>query len=272
MGVPAGLRSLIERSLAKLPEERPVDGAQFVHALEQITIDPLSRSVGSPGPPVPPADRHVDVDATAVFHYPETTIDRLATAEHLATGTASATSSGSDQPLITDGWIRQQRRRRRVAGWGAALAVSACVLGLIALNGGADPDLSNTASGASDATVTTSQPSSAAADLVGVDPAAYLGHTEADALALLTAAGLTAVVKTAPSTVDLAGVVIDVQPSGSIAPGSTVTITLGDGTIADGATATITEPVTDGPGTGADNGQGKDKAKGRGNGNGKDRD
>jgi serine/threonine-protein kinase len=270
MGVPAGLRSLIEQSLSKLPEERPLDGAEFAHALEQITLDPVSRSFWSPGPPVPPPNRHDDVDATAVFHYPETTIGRSATSEHLAIGTASGAPWVSHPPLITDGWIRQQRRRRRLAGWGAALAASACVLGLIALNGGAEPDLSNTASGASDATATTSQLSSPGDDLVGVDPAEYLGQTEADARALLTAAGLTAVVTTAPSTVDLAGVVIDVQPNGSIARGSIVTITLGDGAIADATTATITEPATDGPGTGADNGQGKDKAKGRGN--GKDRD
>lgn len=259
VGVPAGLRSIIEQSLAKLPERRPVDGAQFARALQQITIEPRSPSVGAPAPLSPVPNRHADVDPTAVLQYPETTIDRLATAEHAATETASAVPSVSDQQLITEGWIRQQRRRRRVAGWGAALVVGACSLGLIALIGGADPESSDTASGASDPTVT-SPPSSPAADLVAVDPAAYLGLTEADARALLAAAGLAAVVKTSPSTVDLAGVVIDVQPNGLIASTSAVTITLGDGTIADGTIV----PVTDDPGTGGGNGQGKDKAKDKG--------
>jgi serine/threonine protein kinase len=259
IGVPPGLRSLIEQSLAKRPEGRPVDGAQFADALQQVTIDPISPPIGPPDPRAPQPNRHADVDSTAVYQFPETTIDRLAPEEHGATEIVPAASSVSDQPLITDGWIRQQRRRRRVAGWGAALAVSACLLGLLAWSAGADSDRSDTVSGASDATVTTSAPPSPAADLVGVDPAAYLGRTEADARALLTAAGLTAAVETAPSTVDRAGIVIDVQPNGPVAPGSIVTITLGDGTI-----VAATDPVTDNPGTGGGGGRGPDKDNGKG--------
>jgi serine/threonine-protein kinase len=260
--VPAGLRSLIERSLAKLPERRPVDGAEFARALQQLTIDPTPPFVGSPAPMSSRPSRPAAVDPTAVFDHPETTIGGLAPAEHAATEPV-VRSSASDHPLITGGWIRQRRRRRRVAGWGAALAVGAVALGLVALIGGADLEPSDTASGVSEPMVTTSPPSGPAADLVTVDPAAYLGRTEADALALLTAAGLTAVVETAPSTVDLAGVVIDVEPNGAIAPGSIVTLTLGDGTL-----VPTTDVVSDDPGAGGDNGQGrgtgKDKDKDRG--------
>ena len=68
---------------------------------------------------------------------------------------------------------------------------------------------------------------------------------------------MTVVTRTAPSTVDLAGLVIDVQPLGPVAPGSDVTITLGDGTI-----AAVTDPPADDPGNG--NGNGKEKNKGKG--------
>ena len=94
-----------------------------------------------------------------------------------------------------------------------------------------------------------------------IDPATYLGLTEADARAALSAAGLTAVTTTGASTADLTGLVIDVQPSGPIAAGSNVTIVLGDGTV-----APAPEPS---PAEGDGNGNGE-KDKGKDNGKGKD--
>ena len=69
-------------------------------------------------------------------------------------------------------------------------------------------------------------------------------------------AGLSAVTITAPSTPDLAGVVIDLQPTGPVAPGSTVTITVGDGTA-----APVTDPPADASGGGGGHGNGKGKGK-----------
>ena len=134
--------------------------------------------------------------------------------------------------------------------------MAACLLALIVFSG-ADRDPSTVAS---EPTVTTPPPPAVAA-VVTIDPAAYLGRTEAEARAALTAAGLTVVTSTAASTADLANLVIDVQPTGPIAPGSSVTITLGDGTI-----ATDADPVANDPGSGQDNGNGKDKANGKGKG------
>jgi hypothetical protein len=83
--------------------------------------------------------------------------------------------------------------------------------------------------------------------------------------ATLGAAGLTALTTIGPSSADLAGLVIDVQPNGPVAPGSNVTLTLGDGTI-----AAVTDPPASDPGTGQ--GNGNDKGNGKGNGKGKNHD
>ncbi len=265
MHVPAELRSLIEQSLAKLPDERPGDGARFAGALQRVTIDPTLPIVASTtrfDPTSRPPTQNVGVDPTAVFHHPVTTVERLTTAEDAGAETASPVRSPSEEPLIVGGLVHQQRRRRRAAAWGAAMAVAVCLLVLMALSGGSD-DGATIASGASDPPVTTSAPPAAAVNFVTVEPSTYLGHTEADARAALTAAGLTVVTKTAPSTGDLTGLVIDVQPNGPVAPGSTVTITLGDGTMAPATDPVTDDPVTHDPGTGRGNGYGKDKNKGR---------
>ncbi len=258
--VPAELRSLITQSLAKQPEQRPLDGERFASALQRITVDPTPPTVGSttaisPAPPRPP-NRSSGMQATAVFHHPATEIDRSSTADDAGTSTATAVSSLSDEPLLADGWVQQQRRRRRVAAWGAGLAIAACLLGLIVFNGSADRDPSTVAA---DTTVTTAAPPAAAANVVTIDSAAYVGRPEADVQAALTASGLTAVAKPGPSTADLAGLVIDVQPIGPVAPGSTVTITVGDGTV-----ASATDPAAVDPGAGQGNGKGKGKSKGKG--------
>ena len=262
--VPADLRSLIEQSLAKSPEQRPSDGAAFAAALRQITADPTWATWSTTmtdRPSTRRPDRNTGVPPTAVFPNPATTIERTSTIERPANtddpavAIAAAMSLPTDGPVLTEGWVGQHRFRRRLAAWGAALAVAVCLLVLIAINGGADRDPSTIASGASDPTVTTTVPPAAAA--VTIDSAAYLGHTEAEARAALTAVGMNMVTRTAPSTVDLAGLVIDVQPLGPVAPGSDVTITLGDGTI-----AAVADPPADESGNG--NGNGKEKNKGKG--------
>ena len=257
--VPAELRSLIEQSLAKQPEQRPRDGERFASALQRIAIDPTPPAVRSttinPAPPSPP-ERSSGMQATAVFHHPPTAIERSSTADEAGTAIAPAVPSLSDEPLLAQGWVQQQRRRRRVAAWGAALAVAACLLGLILFNGSADRDPLTVAA---DTTVTTPAPPAAAAtSVVTIDPAAYIGRPEADVRAALTASGVTAVTRPGPSTADLAGLVIDVQPSGPVAPGSDVTIIVGDG-----AVATATNPAAVDPGAGHGNGKGKDKPKGK---------
>ncbi len=51
--VPAGLRSLIAQSLAKLPEQRPSDGAAFASALHHAAVGPTFAPVA----PTPPSRR-----------------------------------------------------------------------------------------------------------------------------------------------------------------------------------------------------------------------
>ncbi len=267
--VPAELRSLITKSLAMLPADRPSDGPAFASALQRITIDPTPPTVRSTwirlSPPPQPI-RSTEVQGIPAFEHPTTAIRGPSNADGAATESGGAVwplvRPLSYEPLLAEGWVRQQRRRRRLAAWGAALAFAACLLILLAFNGGADRNPSSVVSGA---TVTTSAPTTTAATAVTIDPAAYLGRTEADARAALTAAGLTALITTAPSTADFAGLVIDVQPNGPIALGSNVTITLGDGT-----TPAVTDPPADDPGSGQGNGNGNDKGKGKGKGKNRD--
>jgi len=263
--VPNGLRSLISQSLAKLPEQRPIDGKAFAFALHRIAIDPMPATVKSTSSidrsPSHRPNPTSDTLATAAVQHPTTHIDQVADTDADVTKIAATVPSLEGTPLLAEGWVKARRRRRRLAGWGAALAVAACVLVLIAF-GRRDGDPSIATASASDSTVPAVAAAAVATDVVTVDPAAYLGRTEAEALATLAAAGLTAVTTTGPSTIDLAGVVIEVKPSGSIAAGSNVTITLGDGTIT-APTAPAAEPAGETNGNGNGNGNGKGKGKGK---------
>ncbi len=253
--VPTGLRSLIERSLAKLPEHRPTDGDALAAALQLIAIDPAQNVVSPlvPMNPGPSREKHTsDLEATAVFDLsPTTYLDAAPTPDDAPTEIATVVPPLSAAPMLDERWLKDRRRRRRVAGWVAAVAM-ACLLVLIVVNSaGSDSELSAAASD----TAVTAAGLSGTADAVSIDPAAYLGLTETQAREALSAAGLTAVSTTAPSTADLAGLVIDIQPNGPIAPGSNVTIVLGDGTVA---------PTTaQAPAAGPANGGGSDKAKGK---------
>ena len=183
--VPDELRSLIGRSLAKLPEQRPKDGAVLASELSRIAIGPAlstvapSTSIDGARPRQPA--RAGDMQPTAVFQHPTTRIEQLPIADDAATEIATAVPSPTDAPLLDEGWIGAERRRRRVAGWGAALAVAACLLFLIAISRADRDNLSAALASTSDPTVTTTLVTAAPPAVVTIDPAAYLGHPEAEA-------------------------------------------------------------------------------------------
>ena len=259
--VPHELRALIERSLSKLPEQRPQDGAAFASAIAGMVLDPTHLVAAAPAA----ATRHSTLPMPSGAIPPTAIFDQAATTyidESSDPGNAFAPHGprpfGSS--LLGDGWLAARRRHRRIA-WGAVLAVVAGLLVFAVLNRNDDDIDAPVATAADpDAAAAATEPIAAAADLVTVDPAIYTGLTEAEARTMLAAAGFDVTVTSAGSTPDLAGLVLDVQPNGPIARGSAVTIVLGDGTI---------PPVTDPPAedqAGTNGGDGKSNGKGKGKG------
>ncbi len=282
--VPDGLRSLIERALSKLPEDRPSDGAAFATALHEIAIEPAPQSVrptvptaatpladSSPRRPEPIGELQPTAvlplgatlpQLTAQHREPDADPDgtRRGHRRHRDRPDASPTPPPlSATPVLGDGWVAAHRRQRRLAVWGtAAAAVLVCLLVLIGFNRTGDfGDASATGSSVAESTVAPS----VAVELVTVDPAAYRGLNETDARTALSAAGLTAVTTTGPSTADLTGLVVDVQPNGPLAVGSNVTIVLGDGTVAPAADPSPAGGGGNGGGGNGGGGEGKEKGK-----------
>ena len=241
--VPAGLRVLIDRSLSKDPAHRPSDGAAFAEALRSgHHADVATIAASEPA----------ELAQTAIYTRP----GDIASATRGITPTEVAPASAQpSSSLLGTGWLAQRRRRRTAVG---ALAIGLIVLALVGLvlldRRSPDPDASATGdtSTSLDATTTTTAPPPMT-ELLALDAADYRGLTETRAREALVAAGFVVTALPGASTNDLAGLVIDVQPNGPVARGSTVTVVIGDGTM-----PSPTEPGK-GKGPGKDKGPGKNK-------------
>ena len=91
---------------------------------------------------------------------------------------------------------------------------------------------------------TTVTPTNVAA--VAVDPNTIVGLTAANASDLLSKAGLSVATKSAASTGAPAGIVTAVEPSGQVAPGTTVTLTVSSGPVPTTTAAVTTVAKTNG--------------------------
>jgi tRNA A-37 threonylcarbamoyl transferase component Bud32 len=209
--VPAGVRAVIARALAKDPSERPPDALAFAHELRRL----------SAATPLP--DSSIDVNpATVAMSVGELVAPtRVLTKLGPATDIMPAPPASAD---VDDFVIPQQRRPRPL--WRRWLILGAAVFGLVVLaavasthdNGGAGD--SPTTAVATTAVATTAP----AVASVTVDPNAVIGKPVADAERLLRAAGLNVRVRDVDAPDVPGGIVTGVDPSGSVSPGATVTL------------------------------------------------
>jgi serine/threonine protein kinase len=219
--VPAQVRALVERAMAKDPAQRFTDGAALRAAVERVI------PVVAPSPdhlrtmtttlPLPLPGRPRKPDATVALPAPEPT----APAQPTAVLPASVTAK-----------VRPGRRANHAVGIAVvlvALLLLAAVLYAV-LHGTADPSSGTpgtptaTSSPTSSAAASSTTPAPTAKPTVLVDAAAYTGRPVAEVQAELTRLGLTVQVTPVTAAGVRAGLVVGVAPGGSMAPGSTVTV------------------------------------------------
>jgi eukaryotic-like serine/threonine-protein kinase len=252
--VPDGVRRLVDRMVAKDPEERFADGAALLTAVEDL----LAQSAEFPEP---------DRDETTILPVAPTRPDPA------RRGTTEAGTSPRSRHAAPS------RRRSRglligLVGVLALLAVVATVL--TGWTGAPAPSAEPTATPAT-------------AGTIRISTGDFLGKPVGDVEALLTSLGFPVQLQ-AVQTVDAPdGAVLDVDPSGEVSPGQMVTVTYavpppapapaaeqgrvadpgaGTQTVEPGDTATQPSPApetTAGPGN-----SGRAPSSGRGNGRGND--
>ncbi len=256
--VPADVRRLVARAMARDPAARFPDGAAVRDAVDALAT-------------APSADRY----ATAVLAWPAP--GAPATAPQLL---VQDTPGGTVVPI---GDRREPRRRRAgLVVAGVVVAAALAGLGVSGVLGGGSPASSADATGAAptSAPATTSAPPAPAT--VRLDPAALVGRPVAEVEAELVALGLQ-VQRRPLTTGDVAdGQVITVDPAGELLPGQVVAVTHAVAPAPAPAPAPVPVPEDDGGGNGDEgggngdegggNGDEGDPGNGNGNGNGRGND
>ncbi|WP_448616150.1 serine/threonine protein kinase [Modestobacter sp. URMC 112] len=240
--VPAGVRQLVERAMAKDPAQRFPDGAAFRAAIEDTragrppAAPPVPLPVAAP-PPAPPT-----VPPTAPPTVPPAAATRVAATSALpaAAPAMPATALLPVQPTDRPAGGRpgppvgppddevpaedpgERSRRRLLLPLIAVLAVAAIVFGVVRTFGAADP--------ASDATaVTTTAPTTAptttAVPRVLVVAGNYVGRPVSVVQSELSVFGLAVTLRPLQTGDVPDGQVIAVDPVGELAPGSPITVT-----------------------------------------------
>jgi serine/threonine-protein kinase len=242
--VPASIRAVVERAMAKDPAARYADGAELRKAVE-------SAAVVSPTEPVAPS-----VPApTATFPAP--------------TGVFPAASSAAAPGPLR--WLPRRPLTRVLAGVAAAFAVIAVLVGALAGPGGEDPASGASAAASSSSRSSSSAPSSAASSAVrtpapvAVVAADLVGRPLAQVQAELSGRGLQVQTAAVQTGAVAAGLVTAVTPVGELAPGTAVTVSYAVAPVAAPAPAPAPAPVN----TGGGNGTGKGDGHGKGHGHGK---
>jgi eukaryotic-like serine/threonine-protein kinase len=224
--IPADVRSLVMRALAKDPVQRPPTAAVFADDARQAQQRLTSSAEFAPT---------VSTEAAA------STALSPEVADPATSVMPPSLVKQSGRPSVLGGdFVRQARKRGRVIAYAAA-AVLAVIVGLVLWNVTSNDD--NIAASASDSTPvattpptpattvapTTGSPASstatAAAPTVLVDANALIGLNKKDATKRLVALGFVVKEKDSKGHGNVPkDTVVAVEPNGQVAPGSTITI------------------------------------------------
>ena len=229
--VPDGVRSLIKRSMSKKPADRPASAASFANEARD-----LQRHL-FPSPTPPPlhtdANSAPTVASTAAVAAVALTAFSAAGPSETAVMPPGLIASGSP-PILDSDFVRQARSKRRLVA-SAVVLVAALVIGLALAQATDDKGpltaASDVPASAAPQTAVTATPTTAVIAVtptlvtVIVNPNTLIGLDKNKAIDQLKALGLTVVTKEVKGRGNVErNTVVGVEPSGQLAPGSTVTL------------------------------------------------
>jgi serine/threonine-protein kinase len=254
--VPAAVRLLVERALAKDPADRFPDGGAFAEAIRRVAAGGSLTAASTP-----PAPTTRPTQVLGGFADGRTQVLAATGPGALATAGAAAPATGPGGPMpplqapVDDDWDpggeepRGERRRGKRWVW-----LVAALLLLLLLGGGTWLLMSRKSDGSGAVVRTTSASASTSAGPTGIllDPNAFIGHPADQVEAELKAAGLQVTRQNADESVlrDVnepldAGDVAGLEPSGIFAaPGTRVVLFVTRNAWTPGRDAETTAPET----------------------------
>ncbi|MEO7371385.1 MAG: serine/threonine protein kinase [Ilumatobacteraceae bacterium] len=246
--VPEGVRSLISRSLAKDPADRPATAAIFASEARELQRQLMPSPVG-PAAVAPHTDGALpptEVFATSTDALAETMIGPDVNSSATAVMPAGAIPNDIPPAILDRDFVRQQRMRRRLVG--STIIAAVIVLTAVVL-WPSSPDPGPFGASATDLATTSAAPATdgperttivativatipptavtvtASPATVFVDPDVLIGLKKDDATARLKGLGLEVVEQRGKGKPG--DTVTGVEPSGEVARGSTITLILG---------------------------------------------
>ena len=235
--VPDGVRDLIGRALSKRIEDRPGSAAAFASELRTLQMNLTPAPVFGPvASGSSTAAAMAVAGATGVMPSPQmagVTSTEIMPAAGVAVG---APLLVVDESAVVDHGAARRRRRRILALSLVALVSVAVVVLLVRrdhttplpqLDSVAGSQASSTTLAAAAAATPLATQVAAVSDVV-IDPNVYIGLPQADVVTALQGLGLQ-VDTQAVQNARPAGTVVDVTPAGSIAPGSSVMVSVSTG-------------------------------------------
>ena len=242
--IPEGARSLIRRSLSKDPADRPATAAIFASEARELQRQLMSSPVelASSVPPTPETLAATVAFAASMGALAETGLSSDVNDPATAVMPAGSIPSENPPAILDRNIVRQQRSRRRLVG--STIIAAVIVVVAVAL-WPSSADLSPFRASANDLATTSAAPTTvslvtttkvttippktmavtSSTATVLVDPEVLIGLSKDDATARLKALGFKVVERRGKGRPG--DRVTGVEPSGQVAPGSTITLIVG---------------------------------------------